>query len=363
MPPHMASSSGEVIIVPRNFVLLEELEKAEKGNTDMTISYGLAVSDDITLTDWNCTILGPMGCALENRIVSLHVHCGPSYPDVCPKVKFTTKVNYPFVVSYAHCTAPSPAPSPAHQDWGLPATTIPLSLSLSLSLSPSPLTLMARRCTPAVVITPERRPPPPHRGIRLRRTLKDMLILRTTRLRRCSGTVPCESRVCWSISETCSSSRIIRVSASLPKVPRIDDDDAAASRPAATNHAGACYSAHVRTLSSWATGHAQSGRVWYRGACAVGSERALLVCWRGRTQQRGANDWTTLYLVHSRRSPDRSGVSQHAAATPHAPRATASESAGPRRPARSAFAVSAIRSRPVECRSRFHGHHHEMLRG
>ena len=135
LPPHMASSSGEVIIVPRNFVLLEELEKAEKGNTDMTISYGLAVSDDITLTDWNCTILGPMGCALENRIVSLHVHCGPSYPDVCPKVKFTTKVNYPFVVSYAHCTAPSPAPSPAHQDWGLPATTIPLSLSLSLSLS------------------------------------------------------------------------------------------------------------------------------------------------------------------------------------------------------------------------------------
>lgn len=37
-PLAMASSSGETIIVPRNFKLLEELEKAEKGNTDMSVS-------------------------------------------------------------------------------------------------------------------------------------------------------------------------------------------------------------------------------------------------------------------------------------------------------------------------------------
>ena len=38
------------MIVPRNFVLLEELEKTEKGNTDMSTSYGLVQSDDITLS-------------------------------------------------------------------------------------------------------------------------------------------------------------------------------------------------------------------------------------------------------------------------------------------------------------------------
>ena len=72
----MASGSGETIIVPRNFKLLEELEKAEKGNTDMSVSYGLVQSDDISLSDWQCTILGPINSQLENRIVSLLVtHC------------------------------------------------------------------------------------------------------------------------------------------------------------------------------------------------------------------------------------------------------------------------------------------------
>ena len=49
----------ENVIIPRNFILLEELEKAEKGNTDMTISYGLIDSYDTSLTDWQCTIIGP----------------------------------------------------------------------------------------------------------------------------------------------------------------------------------------------------------------------------------------------------------------------------------------------------------------
>ena len=35
----------------------QELEKAEKGNTDMSVSYGLCQADDISLTDWQCTIL------------------------------------------------------------------------------------------------------------------------------------------------------------------------------------------------------------------------------------------------------------------------------------------------------------------
>lgn len=44
--------------VPRNFKLLEELEHAEKGlGGDGTISLGLAVPDDILLSDWNGSIL------------------------------------------------------------------------------------------------------------------------------------------------------------------------------------------------------------------------------------------------------------------------------------------------------------------
>tara|TARA_B100000795_G_scaffold107363_1_gene79301 strand:- start:675 stop:851 length:177 start_codon:yes stop_codon:yes gene_type:complete len=58
----MGSNSGEVIVVPRNFVLLEELERTEKGLTDMSVSYGLVHSDDITLSEWQCTILGAPAC-------------------------------------------------------------------------------------------------------------------------------------------------------------------------------------------------------------------------------------------------------------------------------------------------------------
>lgn len=51
--------SGEVVIVPRNFKLLEELEKSEKGHGDMCISFGLVDSGDTFLTEWNGGILGP----------------------------------------------------------------------------------------------------------------------------------------------------------------------------------------------------------------------------------------------------------------------------------------------------------------
>lgn len=53
--------TGETVITPRNFKLLEELEHSEKGLGDMSISYGLVDGSDIFMGEWNAGILGPHG--------------------------------------------------------------------------------------------------------------------------------------------------------------------------------------------------------------------------------------------------------------------------------------------------------------
>ncbi|KAK3056299.1 E2 ubiquitin-conjugating protein mms2 [Extremus antarcticus] len=83
--------------VPRNFRLLEELEKGEKGLGAEACSYGLDEGDDLLMTNWNGTILGPPHSVHENRIYSLKIHCGSEYPDKPPEVTFISKVNLPCV--------------------------------------------------------------------------------------------------------------------------------------------------------------------------------------------------------------------------------------------------------------------------
>ncbi|KAK6977698.1 ubiquitin-conjugating enzyme/RWD-like protein [Favolaschia claudopus] len=96
--------------VPRNFRLLEELEKGEKGIGDGSCSYGLEDSDDIMMSSWNGTIIGPGHTVHENRIYSLKITCGDSYPERPPVVQFLSRVNLPFVSQSDGSVDPSRLP-------------------------------------------------------------------------------------------------------------------------------------------------------------------------------------------------------------------------------------------------------------
>lgn len=85
--------SGEVVIIPRNFKLLSELEASEKGVGEMAISFGLVDPGDTFLTHWNGGILGPHGTQHDSRFYELRIDCTDKYPAIPPDVRFVSKIN------------------------------------------------------------------------------------------------------------------------------------------------------------------------------------------------------------------------------------------------------------------------------
>jgi ubiquitin-conjugating enzyme E2 variant len=87
--------AGAPVTVPRNFRLLEELEKGEKGIGDGTVSYGMDDDhkDDMLMRYWGATIIGPSSTVHDNRIYNLKLYCDLQYPEKAPLVKFVSRIN------------------------------------------------------------------------------------------------------------------------------------------------------------------------------------------------------------------------------------------------------------------------------
>lgn len=74
--------------------------RAHTGSTRMTTFVrraGEFAAHSAVMSKWNATVLGPSNSVHQNRIYSLRVFCGDSYPEVPPEVWFITKINLPCV--------------------------------------------------------------------------------------------------------------------------------------------------------------------------------------------------------------------------------------------------------------------------
>ena len=73
------------------------MEEYEEGLAakDVGISYSLSEKKDRTFTNWDCSIIGPIGSSLADRNLELTIYCDENYPLQPPQVNFVSKVKLP----------------------------------------------------------------------------------------------------------------------------------------------------------------------------------------------------------------------------------------------------------------------------
>lgn len=90
--------------LPRNFKLMDELDKGEKGIGDGNVSYGLLDQADTDLINWRGTIIGPPNTSYQEHIYELKIIVGDDYPSKPPKIIFITKISLPGVIQKVNKT-------------------------------------------------------------------------------------------------------------------------------------------------------------------------------------------------------------------------------------------------------------------
>jgi ubiquitin-conjugating enzyme E2 variant len=89
--PFESLKSKDLVVIPRNFRLLDELEEIEKAKGGMIngISYGLETYDDnILLENW-------IGVIISNQyqnIYNLKIYCSREYPNEPPTIQFINQI-------------------------------------------------------------------------------------------------------------------------------------------------------------------------------------------------------------------------------------------------------------------------------
>jgi ubiquitin-protein ligase len=93
------------VIIPRNFVLLTELEAAEKGGGDYTGDCSIGIDHprnsetgeeepDVYLKTWQGMIITHPDSRIKEQTIIFSIYCDMNYPDKPPKIKVISGIEH-----------------------------------------------------------------------------------------------------------------------------------------------------------------------------------------------------------------------------------------------------------------------------